>query len=54
MLVNMVSGRVKDEDKITLQHKSVDGYLHSLRDMTYSQARSELLQFPGVGPKVAE
>jgi N-glycosylase/DNA lyase len=54
MLVNMVSGRVKEEDNSTFQHKGVNEYLHSLRDMTYNQARSELLQFPGIGPKVAE
>jgi N-glycosylase/DNA lyase len=36
------------------RYASVDDYLHSLREMTYEQARSELLQFQGVGPKVAE
>lgn len=36
------------------KYSSVDDYLHSLRRMSYSEARSELLQFPGIGPKVAE
>lgn len=37
-----------------VKYESVDEYLHSLRLMTYEDARRELLQFQGVGPKVAE
>lgn len=35
-------------------HHSVRSYLQSLRSMSYQDARSELLAFPGVGPKVAD
>lgn len=33
---------------------SVRSYLQSLRKMSYQDARQQLLQFPGIGPKVAE
>ena len=33
---------------------SVYAYLHSLRNLSYEEAREELRQFPGIGPKVAE
>ncbi|SPO35453.1 related to 8-oxoguanine DNA-glycosylase [Pseudozyma flocculosa] len=33
---------------------SVRSYLQSLRQLSYSEARQELLQFPGIGPKVAD
>lgn len=33
---------------------SVQAYLSSLRSLSYPEARQELLQFPGVGPKVAD
>lgn len=41
-------------DETTKGSGSVSGYLDSLRNMTYAEAREELRQFPGVGPKVAE
>jgi len=44
----------EDEGSDKARYTTVDDYLHSLRGMTYEQARSELLQFQGVGPKVAE
>lgn len=44
----------QDEKNDERRYESVDQYLLSLRKMTYPQARQELLQFPGVGPKVAE
>lgn len=34
--------------------KSVRSYLQHLRTTSYHHARSELMQFPGVGPKVAD
>lgn len=33
---------------------SVESFLHSLRKMSYQDARAELIKFPGVGPKVAD
>jgi N-glycosylase/DNA lyase len=53
MLVEKVSETKADDGK-TKKYFNVDSYLHSLREMSYEQARTELLQFPGVGPKVAE
>ncbi|KDN37803.1 DNA glycosylase [Tilletiaria anomala UBC 951] len=35
-------------------HASVAEYLESLRKMSYLDARQELIQFPGIGPKVAD
>jgi N-glycosylase/DNA lyase len=46
-------------DKLTPEegrpkYESPHDYLNSLRSMTYEEARRKLLQFQGVGPKVAE
>ncbi|CAD6887681.1 unnamed protein product [Tilletia laevis] len=39
---------------ITPSGHSVSSYLASLRDMSYSTARENLIRLPGVGPKVAD
>lgn len=44
---------VKIEESPTQPH-SVHSYLSSLRTLSYAEARTELLQFQGVGPKVAD
>jgi N-glycosylase/DNA lyase len=33
---------------------SVHDYLHSLRSISYVEAKEELIKLPGIGPKVAE
>ncbi|UZJ51532.1 hypothetical protein CBS101457_000852 [Exobasidium rhododendri] len=55
MLIEKLEERVEGGGSSKLlKYASVDEYLHSLRQMTYGQARSELLQLQGVGPKVAD
>ncbi|KAK0560998.1 8-oxoguanine glycosylase ogg1 [Tilletia horrida] len=44
---------VAEVEPVPSQH-SVTSYLASLRDMPYGEARDHLIQFPGVGPKVAD
>lgn len=48
------SAVVKQEQAQDVPNHSVRSYLQSLRSMSYQDARSELIAFPGVGPKVAD
>ena len=50
----MLVDKLAEQGDPPTTYASVDEYLHRLRGMTYGEARAELLQFPGVGPKVAE
>lgn len=50
----MLMAKLSPGDEDAVKYESVDQYLYSLRRMTYTEARTELLQFPGIGPKVAE
>lgn len=50
----LLLSKIEEKREDGLKYESVDHYLSSLRTMTYEEARKELLQFQGVGPKVAE
>lgn len=51
---SLLLSKIEEKREDGLKYETVDDYLYSLRTMTYEQARKELLQFQGVGPKVAE
>ncbi|SPO21568.1 related to 8-oxoguanine DNA-glycosylase [Ustilago trichophora] len=52
--VSSASSIGPEEDAAEPRFESVRSYLQHLRTIPYHSARQELIQFPGVGPKVAD